>query len=114
VRDSHVTVNLVNPGWCHSELMRDMSNPVVGLLKRVVCRTTEVGSRTLVHAGLQGPETHGRYLSDCKVGLRSDRVRSLANCVDVGRVVRSAGRGARGAGTATTSVDGVGPDFGGD
>lgn len=32
-----------------------------------MCRSTEVGSRTLVHAGLAGPDTHGKYLSDCRI-----------------------------------------------
>ena len=47
--------------------MREVTNPVVNLLKRLLCRTTEVGSRTLVHAGVAGPETHGKYISDCHV-----------------------------------------------
>jgi len=37
------------------------------LLKKLVARTTEQGSRTLVHAGSQGADTHGKYLSHCKV-----------------------------------------------
>ena len=37
-------------------------------------RTTEQGSRTLVHAVSQGPETHGAYMSDCKVMPPSDWV----------------------------------------
>jgi retinol dehydrogenase 12 len=31
-------------------------------------RKTEEGSRTLVYAAQGGPETHGQYLDDCKVG----------------------------------------------
>ena len=61
-----VTLNFVNPGWCHSELMREITNPMINLIKRMLCRTTEVGSRTLVHAGIAGRETHGKYMSDCK------------------------------------------------
>jgi len=30
-------------------------------------RTTEVGSRTLVHATHAGPESHGQYLTNCGV-----------------------------------------------
>lgn len=67
-----VTLNLVNPGWCHSELMREISNPIITLIKLVMCRTTEVGSRTLVDAGLQGEQSHGKFLSDCKVSIRQD------------------------------------------
>lgn len=62
-----VTLNFVNPGWCHSELMREVTNPIVKLLKLIMCRTTEVGSRTLVDAGLKGEESHGQYLSDCQI-----------------------------------------------
>lgn len=47
--------------------MREISNPVITLLKWVMCRSTEVGSRTLVDAGLKGRESHGKYLSDCQV-----------------------------------------------
>jgi retinol dehydrogenase-12 len=39
-------------------------------------RTAEQGSRTLVHAAGAGSETHGEYLSDCKVIEPSDFVRS--------------------------------------
>lgn len=63
-----LTINFVNPGFCHSELTRERGNGVVlSTVKNILCRTTEVGARTLVHAGLQGPETHGKYMSDCQV-----------------------------------------------
>ncbi|EME48710.1 hypothetical protein DOTSEDRAFT_67672 [Dothistroma septosporum NZE10] len=62
-----VTLNFVNPGWCHSELMREISNPLIWLIKRIMCRSTEVGSRTLVHAGLQGVDTHGKFMSDSQI-----------------------------------------------
>ena len=63
----HADLVYLEPGWCHSELMREMSNPALTLIKKVFCRTTEVGSRTLFHAGIAGPDTHGQYLSDCKI-----------------------------------------------
>ncbi|KAI6891917.1 hypothetical protein KC318_g13924 [Hortaea werneckii] len=66
-----VTLNFVNPGWCISELVRysvasfgSIAKTVLNLVMRVMCRTTEVGSRTLVHAGLSGPETHGKEGSE--------------------------------------------------
>lgn len=37
------------------------------VFKRLIARTTEVGGRTLVHAGLSGKETSGRYLNNCQV-----------------------------------------------
>jgi retinol dehydrogenase 12 len=63
----NVTFNLVNPGWCLSELTREMNGRLIGLIQQIMCRKTEVGSRTLVHAGLSGPETHGKYLSNCRI-----------------------------------------------
>lgn len=62
-----VTINTVNPGLCHSELGRDFPTFGFWLIKLVLARSTEVGSRTLVHAASQGGTTHGKYLSDCHV-----------------------------------------------
>jgi NAD(P)-dependent dehydrogenase (short-subunit alcohol dehydrogenase family) len=62
-----VTINIVNPGLCHSELARDANTWKFRLLKLIVARSTEVGSRTLVNAGAAGVETHGKYLSDCEI-----------------------------------------------
>ncbi|CZT16998.1 related to enoyl-CoA hydratase/isomerase [Ramularia collo-cygni] len=67
VSQTNVTLNFVNPGFCHSELMRDMMNPILVVIKKILCRTTEVGSRTLVHAALSGPESHGKYHSDSQI-----------------------------------------------
>ncbi|TKA49472.1 hypothetical protein B0A54_00138 [Friedmanniomyces endolithicus] len=66
-----------DPGLCHSELQRDVPSylrPLVNTFM-LLARTTEVGARTLVHAALAGPETHGKYLSD-------NRVRGCANLVE--------------------------------
>lgn len=68
-----VTINCVNPGLCHSELGRDLGF-FFSLMKMVLARSTEKGSRTLVDAGTKGPESHGCYLSDCKIELPSDFV----------------------------------------
>ncbi|PKS12411.1 hypothetical protein jhhlp_000615 [Lomentospora prolificans] len=65
-----VTVNCLNPGLCRSGLIRDLPS-IVGLIQRPISRTTEQGSRTLVHAGSQaaitGGESHGKYLSNCRI-----------------------------------------------
>lgn len=55
----------------------------VRLFKRILARTTEEGSRALVHAGTQGADTHGEYLSNCTItpseglsyGKDSDKLR---------------------------------------
>ncbi|KAF2432068.1 short-chain dehydrogenase/reductase-like protein [Tothia fuscella] len=71
-----VLINYVNPGFCRSELMRE-----VGLLRQIVylflnARSTEKGSRTLVHASQAGPKSHGQYMSNCAVDVPSAWVRS--------------------------------------
>ncbi|KAK5110276.1 hypothetical protein LTR62_006129 [Meristemomyces frigidus] len=62
-----VTLNFINPGLCNSELSRELDIAAVRFMLGLFARTTEVGARTLVHAGLSGKETHGKYLSDSKV-----------------------------------------------
>ncbi|KAK1952054.1 NAD(P)-binding protein [Colletotrichum sublineola] len=61
-----VTVNGVNPGYCHSQLEREKSSRIVAFAKKIIARTTEVGARTLVDASLKGPVSHGKYLHDCR------------------------------------------------
>ncbi|KAI9777898.1 MAG: hypothetical protein M1816_004387 [Peltula sp. TS41687] len=65
-----VVINCLNPGFCQSELSRGVSG-IRGLImtveKAVLARTTEAGSRTLVHAAAGGKETHGSYMSNAKV-----------------------------------------------
>ena len=36
-------------------------------LMRFIQRKTHIGARTLVHASAAGKESHGKYLSDCRV-----------------------------------------------
>ncbi|KAK1987686.1 short-chain dehydrogenase [Colletotrichum cereale] len=71
-----VTINNVNPGFCHSELARDIDTWSMWLMKRLLARTTEYGSRNLVYAGSAGAESHGHYVSDCGVAKPSPFVRS--------------------------------------
>ncbi|KAF7514179.1 hypothetical protein GJ744_004504 [Endocarpon pusillum] len=63
-----VTVNCVNPGLCHSELSRDADSFMFNMVKFLLARSTEVGSRNLFHAGAMGADSHGQYVSDCKIG----------------------------------------------
>lgn len=67
VSQTKVTLNFANPGWCHSELARETDSAVLRFVMKLVCRTTEVGSRPLAYAGLAGPDTHGKYLTNCRV-----------------------------------------------
>ncbi|KAH6635107.1 putative short-chain dehydrogenase [Chaetomium sp. MPI-SDFR-AT-0129] len=74
-----VTVNCLNPGLCESELGREIPGFAFKLIKFLLARTTEAGSRTLVDAGgVQGAESHGTYLSDCHVAEPAGVVTSEA------------------------------------
>ena len=74
--DYPVIINCVNPGFCHSALTRDFA-PIAYIGKVAMrARSTEVGSRTLVHAASAGKESHGQYLSNCEVALVGNFVRT--------------------------------------
>ncbi len=62
----NLTINYLTPGFCHSDLDRDLGY-LVTVLKFFLARSTEHGSRSLVHAAGAGEETDGQYLSDCRV-----------------------------------------------
>ena len=67
VSSTGVVVNYVNPGLCVSELTRYMNENVqkqIHQLRDAVGRTTEAGSRTLVHGAIAGESSHGKYLSE--------------------------------------------------
>jgi retinol dehydrogenase-12 len=74
---SQVVVNLVNPGWCGTELSRTKS----ASMGEKVCFallgwTAEKGSRVYLHAIAAGKESNGRYLSECQFKTESQYVRS--------------------------------------
>ena len=54
-----VIINMINHGFCHSELTREIRS-VAAAGKLFLARTTEHGSRALVHASQAGVETHGQ------------------------------------------------------
>ncbi|KIW05786.1 uncharacterized protein PV09_03641 [Verruconis gallopava] len=65
-----VVVNYVNPGLCYTELARHVDEKIrkhVEALRDQIGRTSEMGSRTLVHGAVAGEESHGKYLSECMV-----------------------------------------------
>ena len=68
-KNGQVVINVLNPGWVKTNIGNgEPENIAVRAGRKVIARDTEVGSRTLVHAAEGGEETHGQYLSDCKVG----------------------------------------------
>lgn len=49
---------------------------VMTFAKAIMARSTEVGSRTIVHSAAAGVESHGQYMSECRVKEPSTFVRS--------------------------------------
>ncbi|KAK8065308.1 hypothetical protein PG997_012055 [Apiospora hydei] len=78
-KQPRVILNTLNPGLCRSELFRHAPWPATWVLyisMRLFARTAEMGSRNLVAAATAPEDTHGKYLSDCKVWEPSRFVRS--------------------------------------
>ena len=77
---SPIVVNTLTPGACASDFFRDeidvLSRVVMSVMMRLVARTTEVGSRTLVLAANAGKETAGKYMADGVVANESPFVKS--------------------------------------
>ncbi|KAF2798821.1 NAD(P)-binding protein [Melanomma pulvis-pyrius CBS 109.77] len=70
---SNVVIDYLTPGACKSDIFRDdmgwLRRAMMSVATFLVARTTEVGSRTLVHAAKPEieNEAHGAFLMDCKV-----------------------------------------------
>lgn len=67
---SPVIISILTPGFCKSNIFRDgdFTDKIFGVMANLIGRTTEVGSRTLVHAAspIHGREEHGEFLWDCE------------------------------------------------
>ena len=65
--DASIRINTPNPGWCHSELLREKDGWGLYFVKQIMCRTAEMGSRNFVWAALapQPMSEQGSYVSDC-------------------------------------------------
>ncbi|KAG1751409.1 short-chain dehydrogenase [Suillus paluster] len=79
-----IAVSAVNPGLCHSRLGREFEPNLFlkfagSIYKGLMARTTEMGSRTLVHAAIEPGERerHGHYVSSCEVAEESDYALSV-------------------------------------
>jgi len=67
---SGVVLNMLNPGLCHSSLSRNtagLQGIIFWLMKAVLARSTEVGSRTLVAGAAADEDSHGEYMHDAMV-----------------------------------------------
>lgn len=65
-----VIMNALTPGLCRSSLFRHSGGFLRAVLEvgvRIIGRTSEVGSRSLMSAAAGGRETHGGYMDNCKL-----------------------------------------------
>ncbi|KAK9489384.1 hypothetical protein V1508DRAFT_61248 [Lipomyces doorenjongii] len=70
VSGSGVVINLLDPGLCKTELIPNLGpvyKSAVKLLRFFLARTSEEGSRNLLHAAMSGEESRGKYLSQCDI-----------------------------------------------
>ncbi|KAF5988825.1 retinol dehydrogenase 12 [Fusarium bulbicola] len=84
-----IILNNVHPGLCESELDKDVKGLpryLLSIAKTLVARKTEEGSRTLVHSAATGDESHGKYMSECRVREPSTFVRSKEGAETQARV----------------------------
>lgn len=72
-KKSNVVITKVTPGACQSDIFRDdigwLEATIQNILVKLIARTTEVGSRALVHSVKPDIEddAHGAFLMDCRV-----------------------------------------------
>ncbi|KAF2502980.1 NAD(P)-binding protein [Lophium mytilinum] len=68
-------INTPNPSFCKSNLAREaQGSRGFRIAEKLLARSTEEGSRVLVHGLLAGPETNGQYLSNCRVEIPARHV----------------------------------------
>lgn len=80
-----VTVNTLNPGLCYTDLTRSATGTTYYMMKvmrALLAWTAEEGSRTLVHATTVGPESHGVFISGCKLKKYRPRVNRFRQITD--------------------------------
>ncbi|RDW63620.1 hypothetical protein BP6252_11165 [Coleophoma cylindrospora] len=63
-----VILNCAAPGYCATGLTHEKSDSLqIKIMEKVLARHVEVGSRCIVSGVVRGQESHGQYLSECKV-----------------------------------------------
>ncbi|KAI1130049.1 short-chain dehydrogenase/reductase-like protein [Nemania abortiva] len=67
-----VVLNMVEPGFCKSELLRERSWPwyfklMMAISIPLLARTPEMGARTYIWAASAGSKSHGNYIEDCEL-----------------------------------------------
>lgn len=62
-----VVINTPNPSYCKSQLTRETDNVGLRVAEKLLARSTEEGSRALVHGILADEQSNGQYLTNCQV-----------------------------------------------
>ncbi|KAF8854286.1 NAD(P)-binding protein [Acephala macrosclerotiorum] len=74
-----VIVNCMTPGACKSDFHRESTGLkalAMEVMKFLIARTTEAGSRTLFAGAAAGEESHGQFMANCVVAKPSPLVLS--------------------------------------
>ncbi|KAI6782560.1 uncharacterized protein J7T54_003571 [Emericellopsis cladophorae] len=76
LNNGSIIINTPNPSWCKSGLAHEQmaADPGAKQAEALLARSTEEGSRALVHGLLSGDDTNGQYLSNCQVHSPSCQV----------------------------------------
>ncbi|QPG75374.1 hypothetical protein FOA43_002727 [Brettanomyces nanus] len=74
--DFPVTIDLVNPGFCKSQLGREVNSWIFSLGQLILAISAEAGSRNLVFAASRDATYNGNYVSYCELTQPSDFVLS--------------------------------------
>lgn len=65
-----MTINIVDPGLCYTDISRNAEGSTywgMKIMRALLAWTAEEGSRTIVHAASLGRESHGIYISLCRL-----------------------------------------------
>ncbi|KAJ3036345.1 hypothetical protein HDV00_002818 [Rhizophlyctis rosea] len=80
--DKKIIIHSLNPGFCESDLSRDLNSLAFWVMKKLIARTAEQGSRNYVWAALDQESgdlgRNGKYVSAMAFGSDSEWVRSPA------------------------------------
>jgi hypothetical protein len=66
LKEKALIVDTVNPGFCYSEIRRDMKSLFMTIFEKLVARTAEEGGRQLVWAAVGVPEGAEGSLDDLR------------------------------------------------
>lgn len=70
IKSPFIILNTVNPGLCCTDLTHSAvgsTKVVIQVMRAAVAWTAEEGSRALVHAVMTGKESHGVFISVCRL-----------------------------------------------